>query len=1109
MAMATKAAKSHSPSVKRSDRFFKPASRPQFFPAVSRKASAAPMVQAKLAVSKPADPLEKEADRTADTVMRMPAGQVPGSATQPVQRASTEQMQKAPEGQVQTTPAEQVQRTDAGTPPATHVTDSQIRGAAAGGETLGSDVRSFMEPRLGADFSPVRVHADDGAARLSSQLSARAFTYGNHVFFGRDQYQPGSDTGRRLLAHELTHTVQQGASVRRTPAADGPAQGPAVQRAQGTAPETTAAQRTAERAPDQPSVQKAASPAITTTGAPPPVQRLGIQDALDYFADKAYNIPGFRMLTLVLGFNPINMRSTPRTAANFLRALIEMLPGGNFITRALDNHGVINKAAGWVEQKVATLGDIGASIIQGLRRFLDSLGWRDIFDLGGVWDRAKRIFTDPIGRLIVFGKGVVVDLLTLVKEAILRPLAALAEGTPAYDLLKAVLGRDPITGEPVPRNADTLIGGFMKMIGQEEVWLNIKRGNAVPRAFAWFQGALSGLLGFVRSIPATVIRTLQSLTFADVITVVGAFRKIGGAFLGIAGRFTSWAFGQVVKLLEILFSVVAPGVLPYIAKARASFQTILRNPVGFVRNLVTAGKLGFQMFARNILTHLKTALIRWLVGPLADAGVYIPTSFSLLEIVKLVLSVLGLAWQNIRGKLVRIIPEPILSGLERTAGVLVTLVRDGPAAAWEQIRTELTELKDTLIGQVTQMIQTEVVQAAVTRLVSMLNPAGAVVQAIIAIYRTVTFFIQRAGQIGAVVASFIDSIAAIAAGQIKGAAKRVEDTLARTLVVVLGFLANFAGLGGIPAKLVAIVRRVRTPIDRALDRIVDWLGRMLASLVARARGSASDARSEAIRDQARARLLALTAGARDMAAVRAAVVTVRSQMAPQGLRGLELRPAGEEGTYDVMVAASQAKKKATVTDHFTRAARQADVAARATITYHQAPDVSSLRFPREAMRQGGQVVRGPDGRPVMVASGAPSASAAGTLVMPPRQDQRSLDVQAASGRTLRRAGSNASHAENHLANFITDTRTRTFVVGVEIRLIGRWTPCSLCAGTLARLARWVQGQARGQEVTLVIDCGTTQLHRDWNGDGNALRAALQGWQVSGTFTNDLARVVVT
>lgn len=780
-AAGKKETRSHSATTTRTGSFFRATRSAGFFAAATHKASPVAEVQPKLSVSNPSDGLEKQADRTADHVMRAPE-QVP-----PTTRSAA--------------PAS-VQRLGEGTPSVAADAKAEIQHSLTGGRPLPNDVRSFMQPRLGADFGDVRVHADEGAASLSNHLGARAFTYRNHVFFGRDQYQPGTTVGRHLIAHELTHTIQQGATAQR------------------------------------PEVQREQAPPRVAPGPTPAVQRLGVQDALDYFADKANYIPGFRMLTLVLGFNPINLRRTDRTAANFLRALIELVPGGAVITRVLDTHGVINKAADWVEQKIATLGDIGGEIVDGIKRFIDSLSWRDVFHLGDVWDRAKRIFTDPIGRLISFGTGVVVELLALVKEAILRPLAALAEGTRGYDLLKAILGQDPITGDPYPRTADTLIGGFMKLIGQEEVWQNLKRGKAVQRAWAWFQGALSGLMAFVMSIPARIVATLRSLTFTDVVTVVGAFRKVGGAFLDLAVEFGAWALKQVLSLLEILVSVVAPGVLPYIAKARAAFTTIVKNPVGFVGNLVRAGKLGFQKFADNILEHLKTALIKWLVGPLAEAGVYIPKSFSLLEIVKLVLSVLGLTWTNIRGKLVKIIPEPVLQVLEKTASVLVTLVTQGPAAAWDQIVGELTELKDQLISQVTQMIQTEAVKAAVTKLVMLLNPAGAVVQAIMAIWNTVSFFIEKINQIGAVVASFIDSISAIAAGQVENAAKKVEQTMANTLVVVIGFLAKFAGLGGIPAKLVGIVRKIRNPIDKALDKIVAWLGTMLDKLVSKAKDTA-------------------------------------------------------------------------------------------------------------------------------------------------------------------------------------------------------------------------------------------------------------------------------
>lgn len=749
-----------------------------FFPPVARKA-APEAVQAKLRVSQPADKLEQEADRTADAVLRSAA---PAQVT-PTQEASST-----------------LHRAGNGGPSITAHAGTAIQQALTGGTALAPEVRSFMEPRFGAEFGDVRVHTDDQAASLSNHLSARAFTYRNHIFFGRGQYRPGSDEGRHLLAHELTHTIQQGGTIRRAPA---------------------------ER-----------SPAAAVSPAGSEVQRLGVGDAIEYLADKAVHIPGFRLLTVAIGINPINGRVVDRTAANLLRALIELIPGGALLTQALDAHGVIGAAASWAEEQFAAFAGLGTALLREVRAFVGSLSWTDIVDPGAVWDRAERLVTAPIGRLLgVVARGATV-LLELVKNAVLRPLARLAHGTAGYDVLCAVLGEDPISGEPVARTPDTLIGGFMKLIGQEEVWRNIKQGNAVGRAFAWFQGALAGLLGFVRSVPGRILGVLHELTVADLLTVAGAFRRVVTTIAGVAVEFGTWAANQVLGLLEILFSVVAPGALPYLAKARASFATIVRDPVTFIGHLVRAGRLGFERFAANITGHLKTALITWITGPLGEAGVYVPSSFSLVEILKLVLSVLGLTWQAVRAKLVKIIPEPVLAGLERTAGVLVTLATQGPAAAWEQIRTEVAELKDQLVGQITQMIQGEVVGAAVKKLVSMLNPAGAVVQAIIAIANTVTFFVEKARQIGAVVASFIDSISEISAGRVDTAAAKVEATMARTLNVVLAFLAKFTGLGGIPDKLVGIVKRIRQPVDKALDRIVDWLGRMLAKLVSSAKDAA-------------------------------------------------------------------------------------------------------------------------------------------------------------------------------------------------------------------------------------------------------------------------------
>ncbi len=87
--------------------------------------------------------------------------------------------------------------------------EAGIRRERGGGQALDSGVRAQMEPALGADFGGVRVHHDAPADSLSRALGARAFATGRDVFFRRGAYRPGSSSGRELLAHELTHVVQQ------------------------------------------------------------------------------------------------------------------------------------------------------------------------------------------------------------------------------------------------------------------------------------------------------------------------------------------------------------------------------------------------------------------------------------------------------------------------------------------------------------------------------------------------------------------------------------------------------------------------------------------------------------------------------------------------------------------------------------------------------------------------------------------------------------------------------------------------------------------------------------------------------------------------------------
>jgi hypothetical protein len=183
-------------------------------------------VQAKLTVNPPDDQYEKEADRVADAVTKASASSVQRQAEEPEEEEEEEEepIQAKPEDSTRLQrQAEEEEEKEEEEPIQTKTIDSRamevsaglegdINAARGGGQSLPDSVRSSVEPRLGQDFSQVHIHTDAKADKLSQQLGAKAFTSRNDVFFRDGAYQPGSDSGRGLIAHELTHVVQQGAA---------------------------------------------------------------------------------------------------------------------------------------------------------------------------------------------------------------------------------------------------------------------------------------------------------------------------------------------------------------------------------------------------------------------------------------------------------------------------------------------------------------------------------------------------------------------------------------------------------------------------------------------------------------------------------------------------------------------------------------------------------------------------------------------------------------------------------------------------------------------------------------------------------------------------------
>ncbi|MDP3225808.1 MAG: hypothetical protein Q8M96_21960, partial [Rubrivivax sp.] len=322
----------------------------------------------------------------------------------------------------------------------------------------------------------------------------------------------------------------------------------------------------------------------------------------------------------------------------------------------------------------------------------------------------------------------------------------------------------------------------------------------------------------------------------DIVLVPRAFAKIAGVFTSFVGGFMSWALGTVIKLLEIIFSVVAPSAIGYLRRAGGALQSILRNPIGFVGNLVRAAKGGFQRFAGRFLTHLKTGLIQWLTGSLP--GIHIPASFALPELLRFGLSVLNLTYANLRSKMVRALGEPAVLAMEMGFDLVRTLVTQGPAAAWDQLKASLANLGQMVVGGLIDMVVNIVVTRAIPRLVAMFIPGAGFISAIMAIWGTIQTFIANLRRIAQVIGAFVDSIAAIAAGNVAAAAARVEGVLGGLLTLAINFLAGFAGLGRVADRVRAVIERVRAPIDRALDLLVGWVARMARLFVGKVKAGA-------------------------------------------------------------------------------------------------------------------------------------------------------------------------------------------------------------------------------------------------------------------------------
>ncbi|MEP3346273.1 MAG: DUF4157 domain-containing protein [Litoreibacter sp.] len=403
----------------------------------------------------------------------------------------------------------------------------------------------------------------------------------------------------------------------------------------------------------------------------------------------------------------------------------------------------------------------------------------------------------------------------------------LARYVPGYSLITVIMGRTLFSGARVLKTATNLLGGLFGLHPLGTVLFDkLRETNMVEEAFQWVQSRLSDLNLSWSRLKGVIDKALSP-------PLIGARKYIADLFVPLMRDIGTFVVGVGKKVLEFTVRGALRLAGPYADKVWAIIQQagdvldlIIENPLAFAKNLIKAVVGGFMKFGANILTHLKKGLLGWLFGAIAGAGITLPEKFDFKGLMSLVMQILGLTYATFRAQLVKQLGpsgERKVAMIEKSVEIVKVLLKEGFAGIWQKMLELIENFKATLIGGISSMVVTTVIKAGISWLAGLSNPVGAVVKVVLGIYDMIVAFLERLQQIMDVAQSIFSSIGAIARGQTEAASNFVEQTIGRTVPVVIAFLAAALGLGGISSKIKAVITKLQAPVKKAMGKMIAFV----------------------------------------------------------------------------------------------------------------------------------------------------------------------------------------------------------------------------------------------------------------------------------------------
>ncbi|KRF46544.1 hypothetical protein [Terrabacter sp. Soil810] len=358
---------------------------------------------------------------------------------------------------------------------------------------------------------------------------------------------------------------------------------------------------------------------------------------------------------------------------------------------------------------------------------------------------------------------------------------------------------------------------------------------------ARFAGMLDGLSQRVTDAQTSFVRDVSQRAVQAVNEVhaeAQARRDEAGGLIGrVVAAIEEFIDDPVRAIINGLLRLV--GIPPaafwaLIARIEQVISDIADDPENFINNLVAGVKQGFEQFFDHFGTHVLHGFWDWLFSGL-ETPIPMPRDFSARSLFSFALQLMGVTWPRVREILVRHIGPTAVDVIEAAWQLVSVLIERGPEGLVELVKEQLTpeNIVNMILEAAVQYLVETLIQQVVVRVIGMLNPVGAIAQAIDLIYQVCSWIFRNAARIFRFVEAIVNGMADVIAGNIGGLAAAVERSLASLIPPVIDFLAGLLHLGGLPGEIADVITRMQAVVYAAMDRVIGFLAERGRALLAR------------------------------------------------------------------------------------------------------------------------------------------------------------------------------------------------------------------------------------------------------------------------------------